>query len=353
MSEPPSWRLFAHRKPDEVAVVYGTRSLRWCRLSLDVLDDQELEMAHLTPAAHVLLATQHGVASVNQLIDSGLTARQVRHLEQRGSLIGVLRGAYRSPSTPFDELGRCAAVCLARPDVAIAGPTAGRLWGFRRLPPDKRIHVLAPPASQPAIAAWVVPYRTAAVHAEDIVQRDDGIRITSRARTALDLARWLHPGDLLSVVEQAVHDGRLGDQEMFEVAVDWQSPRRPWIRQYLRALDQRLPGGAAESHPEVRVAHALERVGVRGLVRQFRIDLPGYGPARFDLAIPAMRWAIEIDVHPAHEETRGSRSDRARDAAARRLAWTVTRVTRRDYEERFQSTIGALAERYTGLRRAS
>ncbi len=121
-------------------------------------------MATLNPLAHALLARQHGVASTRQLLDTGISVRRLQRLQHEGSLDLVLRGAYRTPSAPLTEPARCAAVCSARPDVAIAGPTAGRLWGFRRLPSDQRIHVLAPPASNPAIARWVVPYRTAARH---------------------------------------------------------------------------------------------------------------------------------------------------------------------------------------------
>lgn len=308
-------------------------------------------MVHLTRHAHELLARQHGVASTQQLLDTGLSARQLRHLQQSQDLELVLRGAYRTPSAPTTELGQCAAVCAARPDVAIAGPTAGRLWGFRRLRPDRRIHVIAPRASNPAIARWVVPYRTDARHDADILQRDDGIRITTRARTAYDLARWLGPDDLLSVIEQAAHDGRLDDSEFLDIAADWLSPRRPWAREFLQTLDRRLPGGPAESHPEVRVAEALGRAGVRGLVRQHCIELPGHGDVRFDLAIPVLRWAIEVDLHPSHRETLGIASDARRDRAAGAIGWMTSRVSDVQYQEQFNETIAELAATHADLRR--
>jgi hypothetical protein len=211
--------------------------------------------------------------------------------------------------------------------------------------------VLAPPASNPAIARWVVPYRTDARHDHDVIERDDGIRITTRARTAYDLARWLGPDDLLSVIEQAAHDGRLGDGDFLDVAADWLSPRRPWVRGFLQALDRRLPGGAAESHPEVRVADALGRAGVRGLVRQHRIELPGHGNVRFDLAIPELRWAIEVDLHPRHRETLGIASDERRDRAAATIGWMTTRVSDIQYEDRFNETIAELAAAHAEFRR--
>lgn len=300
---------------------------------------------HLNEHAHRLFAAQHGVASVEQLETAGLTRRQLKRLEVHGAIIRVHNGAYRSPSVALDELGRCAAVCLARPQTVIAGPTAGRLWGLRRLPPDHRIHVLAPPASNPCVAPWIRPYRTEAFHAHDVVVRADGIRVTSRARTALDLARWLGPADLLSVIEQVMHDGKLAEADLFAVVADWLSPQRPWASKFLRQLDRRLPGAAAESHPEVRVADALVGLGVSGLVRQFPIHLPGYGSARFDLAVPDLLWAIEIDVHPRHDETEGRSSDQRRDVAALTLGWDTTRIERAAYEQRFaQSMVELHAE---------
>lgn len=307
-------------------------------------------MVHLTPSAHALFARQHGAASTRQLLEAGLTPRQLRHLQQSGGLELVLRGAYRTPSVPETESSRCAAVCLARLDVAIAGPTAGRLWGLRRLPHDHRIHVLAPRASNPAIAKWVVPYRTHARHEHDIVERDDGIRVTTRARTAFDLARWLGAGDLLSVIEQAAHDGGLCDDDFLAVAADWLSPQRPWARRFLQVLDYRLPGGPAESHPEVRVANALRRAGVLGLVRQHRIQLPGYGGARFDLAVPDLRLAVEVDLHPRHRETLGRAADAARDGAASAVGWRTARITEAQYTTSFNERIAEIAALHAQLR---
>ena len=300
-------------------------------------------MAHITPHAHELLASQHGAVSVEQLLATGLCIREVRHLQRVGDLELVLRGAYRTPSAPITEASRCAAVCLARPDVVVAGPTAGRLWGLRRQPPDQRIHVIAPRASQPAAKRWIVPYRTDAIHDHDIVMRDDGIRVTSRARTALDLARWLDSDDLLSVIEQVSHDGRLDDDDLLAVAADWLSPQRQWVRRFLNTLDRRLPGGPAESHPEIRVASALGAAGVRGLVRHYEIDLPGYGRARFDLAVPGLRWAIEVDLHPVHRETAGSVADARRDRAATDMGWITSRIDGCAYRHRFNERIAEIA----------
>ncbi len=129
---------------------------------------------------------------------------------------------------------------------------------------------------------------------------------------------------------------------MRRTAVDWVSPRRPWIVKFLAELDRRVPGRAADSTPEVDLGQALLEAGVLGIERQVSIDLPGYGPARFDLAVPDLRWAIEVDVHPTHEEHGGAASDRRRDAGAVALDWLVSRVSRERFNGWFDDVVDDL-----------
>jgi hypothetical protein len=310
-------------------------------------------MAYFPPAALDHFARSHGIASLDQLMGLGMTRHCVHAMLHARNLVPVLKGVYRMPAVPFDERARCAAVCAAHLDATISGPTAGRIWAFRKLPRDRRIHMIARPHSQPTVATWVVPYRTAAIRPEDIVDLGDGIRLTSRARTALDLSRTLKDAALLSVIEQAARDGGLTDAELRAVAVDFMSPRRPWLRRYLLQVSARLRGGAADSHPETVLGDALLRAGIAGLERQYAIELPGYGPVRFDLAVPSLAWAIEVDVYPTHFETEGRRSDERRDRAARAIGWTVTRLTPSHLGGELPSSVSWLRRVHRDLRRAA
>jgi very-short-patch-repair endonuclease len=308
-------------------------------------------MSHLPAHAHELLRRQHGVISRAQLTTSGLSRRQVTTLVERGDLVSGLRGTFRTPSAPIDQLSRCTEVCLARPAVAVSAPTAGCLRGWRMVNRDRRVHVISPPASNPAIAPWVVPYRTAAIHAErDIVHRDDGIRTTTPARTVLDLARTLDTTALASVIDQAIAKHGVTEDELIATAIDWRSRQRPWIDVFLRVLGQRLPGGPADSHPEIRVGNGLRVRGVRHLVRQHAIVLPGSIDARFDLAVPELLWAVEVDVYPTHVETGGVAKDERRDDAAEAIGWTVSRISEADYERRLDARLDELVEVYRALR---
>jgi len=118
-------------------------------------------------------------------------------------------------------------------------------------------------------------------------------------------------------------------------------------------LDRRIGGGAAESHAELVVGEALVEAGVRGLVRQHEIDIPGYGPARFDLGIPRRRLAIGIDIFPTHDETIGRLRDRRRDTAASEIGWSTARLDRTTFESGLHPWAVALAVKLRAQRPAA
>ncbi len=292
----------------------------------------------------------HGVASRGELVRLGVSPHMIKRMRVDGLLVDVLKGTYHLRGQALTYSGRCAAVCAAHPGHVIAGPTAGRLWNFRRLQANLKVHIISPPASQPVTASWIEPYRTAAIdHDRDVVHRDDGIVLTSRARTVLDLARWLDDVDLRSVMEQAVGEGALTSSDLSAVAIDWVSSQRPWLMRFLRVAESRLDGGAADSHPEMILGDALTQAGVFGLTRQFRIELPGYGPARFDLALARLRWAIEVDIFPTHREAAGRASDERRDAAASTIGWVTTRLGPERFGANLPATVGELVTMYREL----
>ena len=103
----------------------------------------ECPMAHLPEAVHRLFAQQHGMASHDAAAESVTTRRSDPSGSRRAvSIVSFLRGVYRSPSWPIDELSRCAAVCVGRPYAAIAGPTAGRISASGDCHRTGRMHVL-------------------------------------------------------------------------------------------------------------------------------------------------------------------------------------------------------------------
>ena len=58
--------------------------------------------------------------------------------------------------------------------------------------------------------------------------------------------------------------------------------------------------------------------------------LPNGSRIRIDLAVPDVRWAIEIDVHPDHILLEGTTRDKRRDRQCHLIGWQIERVTEVD-----------------------
>jgi very-short-patch-repair endonuclease len=290
----------------------------------------------------VIAAGQHGIVTARQLSERGFTPDRVARLVASGVLVRVIDGAYRIASHADDELARCVAVSIARPGLTVSGPTAARLWGFRRVPRDSLVHVTAKPHSQPARAEWVRTYRTALIGAIDIVHRSDNVRLTSRARTAVDMVRYTSSSAVISMIEQGLDQDWFDQDTVRSVAERTATPGRPFARHFLTLLDNRLDGGAAGSDWETIVGDCLRRRGVLGLVRQHPLFVPGYGRLRFDLAIPERRWALEIDAHPSHHSAEGAARDKFRDRCCAEIDWMVQRIGEPDLRYRFDPTLDSI-----------
>ncbi len=115
-------------------------------------------------------------------------------------------GVFRLGGAPQTSDQAAALACATGADVLVSHQSAGRVWGFRRLGPSQHLHVLFDGASHHFIPGAVV-HRCHRIDPVDVVERPDGIRVTSPPRTVFDLAATFDDERLESVVEQVVHDG--------------------------------------------------------------------------------------------------------------------------------------------------
>ena len=284
---------------------------------------------------------QHSVVTDDLMQSLGISISQRKLLVRDGFLERLLDGSYRFAGTPLDEIARCVAACARPSGLVICGPTAGRLSGLRRMGNDGMVYVIAPPASHPTVEPWLRPYRTSMLAPEHIICRDDGIRLTSPARTAVDLTRHLNRVDLRSVIDQMIHERQTTEDAMRTVAESLATPGRPWARRFLAELAQLPNKGIAESHWESRVVTALISRGIP-LEPQRWLDVPHWGPIRLDGCVEWMRWGVEVDVYPDHFTEEGVTKDAGRDVACDAIGWCVSRVTGLALRRSFDGSIDAL-----------
>lgn len=307
-------------------------------------------MIDLLKEVLALAAARHNTLTVAVLRANGITASRQRALVQAGVLGRIADGVYRFTGGAPNEAALCAAACSHRFGLIVAAPTAGRQWAFRNMPADHLIWVLAPPASHPIKAAWLRPYRTPLIADEDIVEREDGIRLTSPARTVVDLTRHLGVGALRSVIDQVEHEGMGTAATMRRVAQSLDTPGRPWARKFLAVLDDRA-AGTRRSHGESRVVAALRERGIPNLVSNRWLTLPSWGKVCLDAAVDELRWGVEVDIHPDHWTEVGSARDRDRDLACDAAGWRVSRAAKLSLQWRFDATIDRLVAVYEQRRR--
>lgn len=233
----------------------------------------------------------------------------------------VHREGYRAD----DHRMWCDAVALRLPPgAAIAGPSAGYLWGVDLLDRDAPVTVLLPRTARLRAHARLRVVRSVLPEADRT--RFGGLPVTTPLRTAFDLGRQAPRVSALIAMDALLHRRvvRLAALRAYaEAHPGW--PGLSLLREVL-ALAEPL----AESPMETRLRLLLIDAGLGPLIAQHDVlDGRGRFLARVDLAWPALRVAVEYDGDH-HRERTHFRQDVARLNALRAAGWVVLRFTADD-----------------------
>ena len=285
-------------------------------------------MHALTPEVLGLFARQHGMATHAQLSAAGMGRRSRMLAVSLGIFEVKYRRVLHLVSTPLTLEGRCAALCLAYPAGALTGPTAATLSKLRRVPDDGMLHFAVPHGSHVGPFDDVVLHQTTKLPRHHVTRRRDGITVVTGARLAFDLAATLQPLDHQSVVAALRKKGTTRT-ELRRIAKELIHPARPGSARFADTL-LGLESRSEESHGEVAVAAGLRERGVPVEVQVRPHVTVGRVSIRMDLAVPAVRWGVEVDLHPDHLLLDGTTRDKRRDRACHRVDWQVERVTEID-----------------------
>lgn len=300
-------------------------------------------MSAITNLLALHVRDRHGIVSDAELRSLGVSLDQRRRLVDEALLISVFDGVYRFAATPESLEGWCLAACLADTRAVITGRAGGRLGGLRRMGNDPTIDVRVPHYSNTLTAPNIRLRRCNILDPEHVVTRPDGIRVVSPARLAFDLGAVMTDLDLESVIEQMLDRRWCTMSELHEMAHRMYHPRRPGSKRYVRVIQSRPAWmKPADSHQEVQLFDALRRRGVTGLVRQHPITLATGITVHPDIAVPALRWAIEVDHVTWHGGCVDAQQDKQRDRGLRRLDWAVERVTDEEIDRNLAGVVDEL-----------
>ena len=271
----------------------------------------------------------------------GVPRSRLRHSD-----IGhVSRGLYRPLEWSFELESAARALSAASPGAWISHVTAARLR-CQLLPPwlsdVEELHLSKPRELAEVRRKGIVGHTVLAW--PDEVETADGMRISTRSRTWLDLARRLNLPELVCMGDELVRVPRFGlegRREPFATIDGLRSMvnRHPNLQGIVRAraaLDLMRVG--SDSGPETLLRLAICDAGLPEpeLQLPLRPDSPGSPTA--DLGYRHRRLAIQYDgghhLLPAQVL-----SDRRRDRAFEAAGWTVLVLTKGDLADDFAAAM--------------
>ncbi len=260
----------------------------------------------------------------------------------RADVERVSRSLYRPIGWDFDLEAAARALSAATPGAWISHVTAARLR-CSCLPPwladSTELHLSKPRSVPGARRKGVIGHRVIA--ADDEVESVDGIRISTRPRTWLDMARLLPLNDLVCMGDELIRVPRqaLEGRDMpFATLEELHAlvKRHPNLQGVVRARQAlELMRVGADSAPESLLRLAMLDAGIPEpeLQLKLRSDDP-FSPSA-DLGFRQRRVAIQYDGghHLAEAQTL---SDRRRNKAFEAGGWTVLVFRRDDLADRFE-----------------
>jgi hypothetical protein len=289
-------------------------------------------------------ATQGGVVSRRQLRDCGLSDRQIAGAIRHGRIHRVHRGVFSVGHASLTHEGRCVAgVLAAGPRSALGYRTAGAHWSLRPWS-SRSVEVVVAGTSRPAHRGLVV-HRHPDL-GEDEVLRDAGVRVTTVARTLLDLAAVVPPTALRGAVGQA-EILRLFDLTAVRALLDRHPRHRgaPALRHVLAswAGEPRTRSPQEAAFPDLCASFGFPRPVMNAVVLGMEIDA----------TFPDQGVAVELDSRAFHRGVISREDDHEKRARLAAAGWTPLAYTYRQVHEdggRFvRDTLGpALARRRDG-----
>jgi len=256
-----------------------------------------------------------GVATRKELLDAGVSDREIEGRRRSGALLDEHRGTYRvGHSAPSPEATYMAAVRACGPGALLAGPAAA--W-WQRL-----IRGAPPPPEVVALTERRVPgvitHRARRQPGAD-ASVSKGIPTTTVARTLVDLATVLRADDLARACHEAgIHHGTTPAQveEVLE-----RRPTSPGAGKLRRIMSG-----------EVRVALSKLEQRFQRRLRDANLPLPvtnrPAGGFRVDCRWPQHGLTVELDSYHYHRSRHAWEQDRKREREAhargddfRRYTW--------------------------------
>lgn len=275
---------------------------------------------------------------------SGVTTSRLR----RKDVVHVGRGLYRPSGWNFELEAAARALSAASPGSWISHVTAARLR-CQLLPPwladSTELHLSKPRALPSVRRKGVLGHTVLAM--DDETELIDGINISTRSRTWLDLSRRLSVRDLVCMGDHLIRIPRVefeGRTDPFDTLQGLRTlvrrhPNLQGVVHAREALDLMRVG--SDSAPETLLRLAMADACLPEPELQVALRVEDASSPTADLGYRLRRLAVQYDGEH-HLDDAQAFSDRRRDRAFEAAGWTVLIVDKDDLADGFQRTIGRI-----------
>jgi very-short-patch-repair endonuclease len=271
-----------------------------------------------------LAGRQRGYVTRSQLLEAGLGKDGITYRIAKKHLIPIHTGVYAVGHAPQAGIDRAyAAVLACGPGALLSHSTAACVWGLDQRWPTPFEVIVDTARRRPGIRT-----HRATITGKD-VRRRHGIRVTSPARTVLDVAPRLTDKALARAINDLRLERFLRIPDLAEVTA--RLPRHPGACRVRAFTDN--PTGPTRSEFEDAFAAFTD---AHGLPRpEFNTRVAGY---EVDALFAAQKVIVELDGWDFHQTKQAFERDRERDATTlaagcRTIRITWERMTNRPHRE--------------------
>lgn len=265
-----------------------------------------------------------GIVSTHEAISLGLSKSTLARKIGDGIFVKIGRGMLALPGTATrpDLAMRAAQQAIA---AVVSHQSAARLHGFTRIPHGPPTVTVSHRGTH--VFPGVVVHQSTDL-LEPHIQWIGALRVTTPARTIVDLAKVLSPRRLERLVDEALASGKVELEDLMTLFSTLTRQGKKGMVALRSILAGRVDdGGFSESQLEVLLLELLGDAGLPIPIRQFRAPWLQRINGRVDLAYPDKRIVIEGDSRRWHALYDAFETDRRRDNAAQLVGWIVLRFT--------------------------
>lgn len=230
-----------------------------------------------------------------------------------------------------------AAALVRVPGAALSHEEAARQLGLPLAQDDgTRRLTVGRNRSRLVVPGWQV--RRADLSDDDLVLTRDGLRVTSVARTLVDLSRVLPTAHAVATADAALRTRAVKEGVLRAALVAARGTGSARART-VQSLTDPQAGSVLESLLRVQ----LHDAGFPAPCTQYEVRAAGRFVARVDFCWPAARLVVEADGFAFHSDRASYRKDRQRMNQLESLGWRVLRFTWEDVVGRPEYIVALVA----------